>query len=60
MYGVVQEFKGSVSAEHGIGFHKKPYLHCSRSPAELGLMRLLKRSLDPHNILSPGRVFDLA
>ncbi len=59
MYGVVQEFKGSVSAEHGIGFHKKPYLHCSRTPEELALMRLLKRSLDPHNILSPGRVFDL-
>ncbi|AJG21702.1 FAD-binding oxidoreductase [Cupriavidus basilensis] len=59
MYGVVREFKGSVSAEHGIGFHKKPYLHCSRTPQELGLMRLIKRALDPHNILSPGRVFDL-
>ncbi|WP_420997827.1 FAD-binding oxidoreductase [Cupriavidus sp. 30B13] len=59
VYAVVRDFQGSISAEHGIGFHKKPYLHCSRSPGELALMRLLKRSLDPNNILSPGRVFDL-
>ncbi|WP_020202428.1 FAD-binding oxidoreductase [Cupriavidus sp. WS] len=58
-YGVVRDFQGSISAEHGVGFHKKPYLHCSRSPEELALMRLLKRSLDPNGILSPGRVFDL-
>jgi len=58
VYGVVGEFAGSISAEHGIGLHKKPYLHHSRSPAELTLMRTLKQALDPRNILNPGRVFD--
>jgi FAD/FMN-containing dehydrogenase len=51
---------GSISAEHGIGLEKKRYLHWSRSDAEVTLMRQLKRTLDPHNILNPGKVFDLA
>ncbi|UZN52088.1 FAD-binding oxidoreductase [Cupriavidus cauae] len=59
VYRVVQEFGGSISAEHGIGTHKKPFLGCSRTPEELAVMRLLKRTLDPHHILCPGRVVDL-
>jgi FAD/FMN-containing dehydrogenase len=47
---------GSVSAEHGIGLDKQPWLPLSRSPVELELMRRLKRSLDPNGILNPGRV----
>jgi FAD/FMN-containing dehydrogenase len=47
---------GSVSAEHGIGCEKKPWLSLCRSPAELALMRKLKQALDPKGILSPGRV----
>ncbi len=47
---------GSISAEHGVGTTKLPYLHFSRSPEELALMRTLKDALDPKNILSPGRV----
>jgi FAD/FMN-containing dehydrogenase len=56
VYGVVEEFKGSVSAEHGIGLVKRPFLHHSRSPEELVLMRALKAALDPKNILNPGKV----
>ncbi|MEX0617923.1 MAG: FAD-linked oxidase C-terminal domain-containing protein [Pseudohongiellaceae bacterium] len=56
IYGLVQELKGSVSAEHGIGLMKKPFLACSKSEAEIALMQTLKRALDPRNILSPGRV----
>ena len=48
--------QGSVSAEHGIGLEKQPWLTLSRSPAELDLMRRLKAALDPKNILNPGRV----
>ena len=57
-YEVVRQFRGSVSAEHGIGVHKKPFLGNSRTPAELALMRTIKRALDPRGILSPGRVLD--
>ena len=47
---------GSVSAEHGIGREKQPFLALCRSPAELALMQTLKQSLDPLGILNPGRV----
>jgi FAD/FMN-containing dehydrogenase len=47
---------GSVSAEHGIGLEKQPWLPLSRSPAELALMQQIKRTLDPNGILNPGRV----
>ncbi|HBO12355.1 MAG TPA: FAD-binding oxidoreductase [Halieaceae bacterium] len=47
---------GSVSAEHGIGLEKKPWLALSRSPAELALMRRLKETLDPRGILNPGKI----
>jgi FAD/FMN-containing dehydrogenase len=47
---------GSVSAEHGVGLEKQPWLPLSRSPAELALMRQIKTALDPKGILNPGRV----
>lgn len=59
LYPKVREFDGSISAEHGIGTHKKPFLGHSRTPEALALMRLIKRSLDPNNILCPGRVIDV-
>lgn len=57
-YDIVRSFDGSVSAEHGIGLHKKPWLHYSRSEAELKTLKTLKTALDPNNILNPGKVFD--
>ena len=50
---------GSVSAEHGVGLEKKPYLSISRSPEEVQLMRTLKQALDPKGILNPGKIFDV-
>lgn len=58
VYGPLHALGGSVSAEHGIGFEKKSWLLRTRSPAELRLMRTLKRALDPANILNPGCVID--
>lgn len=58
VYELVESFGASISAEHGIGLHKKPYLHASRSPAELAVMRAVKHALDPHGILNPGKIFD--
>ena len=49
---------GSISAEHGIGLVKKPYLSSTRSEAEIALMRGIKAALDPAGIMNPGKVFD--
>jgi FAD/FMN-containing dehydrogenase len=56
VYGVLGNYAGSISAEHGIGTLKRDYLHLSRSPEELALMRALKQALDPKGILNPGKV----
>jgi len=56
VYAPLAAFQGSVSAEHGIGLEKKPYLHISRSEPELALMRSLKTALDPQGILNPGKI----
>ncbi len=56
VYATIARHGGSISAEHGIGLLKRPYLHHSRSPAEIETMRLLKRALDPRGTLNPGKV----
>ncbi|MDM0014364.1 FAD-binding oxidoreductase [Variovorax sp. J22P168] len=59
VYERVAAHGGSVSAEHGIGLHKKAHLSASRTPAELAAMRAIKQALDPQLLLNPGKVFDL-
>lgn len=56
VYAPLAAFGGSVSAEHGIGLQKRAHLSCSRSEAEIALMKRLKQALDPKNILNPGKV----
>lgn len=55
-YAIIRDFSGSVSAEHGIGLHKKQWLGHSRSPEEIALMKVLKNAMDPGNILNPGKI----
>jgi FAD/FMN-containing dehydrogenase len=57
VYEALGRRDGVVSAEHGIGLDKRPYLAHSRSPEEIALMRKLKQALDPQNILNPGKIF---
>lgn len=57
VYEVVARYHGSVSAEHGIGLKKRAVLAHSRSRAELDVMLAIKRTIDPCNILNPGKVF---
>jgi FAD/FMN-containing dehydrogenase len=56
VYGPLEALHGSISAEHGVGLQKRDFLRLSRSPAEIALMRALKQTLDPGNILNPGKV----
>jgi FAD/FMN-containing dehydrogenase len=58
VYSPLQSLGGSISAEHGIGLRKKPYLALCRTPAELAVMRQIKAVLDPARILNPGKIFD--
>jgi FAD/FMN-containing dehydrogenase len=57
IYGIVALRRGSISAEHGIGSLKIPFLHFSRSEAEIELMRTIKKAMDPKGILNPGKLF---
>ena len=56
VHDIAAELDGSFSAEHGIGVLKKHELERYKSPVELSLMRALKHTLDPHNIMNPGKV----
>lgn len=56
VYNPLRSIGGSVSAEHGIGMHKKQYLPISRSDEEIALMRKIKNVLDPNGILNRGKV----
>lgn len=56
IYELVAELGGSFSAEHGVGRLKRGYLARYRGGTEIDLMRTLKNTLDPTNILNPGKV----
>jgi FAD/FMN-containing dehydrogenase len=57
IYEVTRDFRGSISAEHGIGIKKKHFLHLTRSEADVASMRAIKQALDPARILNPGKIF---
>ncbi|MGH9283752.1 MAG: FAD-binding oxidoreductase, partial [Acidimicrobiales bacterium] len=50
---LVADLGGSISAEHGIGVAKRPWLHLNRTPAEIAAFRAVKFALDPKGILNP-------
>jgi FAD/FMN-containing dehydrogenase len=58
VYRPLAPLGGAVSAEHGIGLEKKAWLGITRTPAEIALMALLKRTLDPRGLLNRGKVVD--
>jgi FAD/FMN-containing dehydrogenase len=58
LFTLVKKYAGSISAEHGVGLLKKPYLGYSRAPEELALLRGIKQTLDPLGILNPGKILD--
>jgi FAD/FMN-containing dehydrogenase len=55
--GLVSDYKGSVSAEHGVGLLKRDFLHLSQSQQAIDLMKGIKSVFDPKGILNPGKVW---
>ncbi|MGX7951791.1 FAD-binding oxidoreductase [Tsuneonella sp. HG249] len=60
VYGIVTDWNGSISAEHGIGQLKRDTLERLGDPVALGMMRAVKDALDPLGILNPGKLLALA
>ncbi len=56
VHGIVGEFGGSISAEHGIGRLKRDLLKDVKQGIELDLMKRIKDAFDPKGLLNPGRV----
>ena len=52
------ELNGTITGEHGIGLHKKEYL-LQEHPDNIPIMKSIKRTIDPNNIMNPGKIFDL-
>lgn len=59
-YALTEEMGGSISAEHGLGLLKQPWLHRVRSAAEIAAMQGIKQVLDPAGILNPGKLLPRA
>jgi FAD/FMN-containing dehydrogenase len=57
VYTPLQQIGGSITGEHGIGLEKKSWLHLSRTPEEIALMKTIKKALDPKGILNQGKLF---
>lgn len=56
VFDAVKKYKGSISAEHGVGMTKKSFLTYTRSEAEIAIMRGIKKVFDPDGIMNPGKV----
>jgi len=54
----VLENGGAITGEHGVGLAKKPWIHQALGDTSLAVHRTLKRALDPHGILNPGKFLD--
>ncbi len=59
LFTLVKQLGGTISGEHGIGLVQKEYMDIVFNPIELELMRGIKKTFDPHNILNPGKIFDI-
>jgi FAD/FMN-containing dehydrogenase len=60
LFPLLKQFKGSASSEHGVGVAKKHWVKFSRTPTEMNLFAMIKRSFDPKGLLNPGKIIDLA
>lgn len=59
IFRVAMELGGVLSGEHGIGILKRDYLADNLDPQALAVMRAIKRTIDPQNIMNPGKVLNI-
>jgi len=59
LYQATKKLGGTLSGEHGIGSKRKDFMGIVSSPAEIDLMRRIKKAFDPNNIMNPGKIFDV-
>lgn len=57
LFKIVKDLGGTISGEHGIGLVQKPFLPVVFSQANLDLQKSIKQTLDPRNIMNPGKLF---
>lgn len=60
LFVLVHSLGGTISGEHGIGLIQKPYMPVVFTNASLEIMRGIKKTFDPNNILNAGKIFDLS
>lgn len=58
IFALTVSLDGMISGEHGIGYSQKSYLSIALSKAELDVMKKIKKTFDPNNILNPGKIFE--
>jgi len=51
------DLEGTLSGEHGVGITKMPYIHLELGDMGLEVMKRIKKTFDPNNILNPGKIF---
>ena len=59
IFALVKSLGGTISGEHGIGLIQKPYMSVLFDEVTINIMRGIKKTFDPNNILNPGKIFDL-
>lgn len=57
VFSLVLSLDGTLSGEHGVGMAKRPYVPREIDATTIGVMKAIKRTLDPHDILNPGKLF---
>ena len=56
LYRVVIDLGGTISGEHGIGHKRREYMPMAIEPAQIEVMRAIKKALEPNCILNPGKI----
>ena len=59
IFELIKSLGGTISGEHGIGLIQKPYMSVLFDEVTMNIMRGIKKTFDPNNILNPGKIFDL-